>query len=53
MRITAYHARRDAAQAEDPRVHEYLQVAATKDEAVKDGLYEEAMILLKRQMDYR
>lgn len=34
------------------QVHEYLQVMETKDEAVKDGLYEEAVILHRRQHDY-
>ncbi len=29
------------------------QVLATKDEAVKDGLYEEAVILRRREIDYR
>ncbi|KAG2487970.1 hypothetical protein HYH03_013410 [Edaphochlamys debaryana] len=36
-----------------PKLHEYLQVLATKDEAIKDGLYEEAVILRRREMDYR
>ncbi|KAG2449289.1 hypothetical protein HYH02_005446 [Chlamydomonas schloesseri] len=36
-----------------PKLHEYLQVLATKDEAVKDGLYEEAVILRRREVDYR
>jgi ATP-dependent Clp protease ATP-binding subunit ClpC len=30
-----------------------VQVLATKDEAVKDGLFEEAVILRRREMDYR
>ncbi|GIL61397.1 hypothetical protein Vafri_15861 [Volvox africanus] len=38
---------------EHPKLHEYLQVLATKDEAVKDGLYEEAVILRRREIDYR
>ncbi|KXZ46077.1 hypothetical protein GPECTOR_47g352 [Gonium pectorale] len=36
-----------------PKLAEYLQVLATKDEAIKDGLYEEAVILRRREMDYR
>ncbi|GLC72569.1 hypothetical protein PLESTF_001265700 [Pleodorina starrii] len=42
-----------AAREAHPKLHEYLQVLATKDEAVKDGLYEEAVILRRREMDYR
>ncbi|GLI63797.1 hypothetical protein VaNZ11_006882 [Volvox africanus] len=38
---------------EHPKLHEYLQVLVTKDEAVKDGLYEEAVILRRREIDYR
>ncbi|PNW78134.1 hypothetical protein CHLRE_10g465550v5 [Chlamydomonas reinhardtii] len=42
-----------AAGRDHPKLHEYLQVLATKDEAVKDGLYEEAVILRRREVDYR
>ncbi|KAG2433436.1 hypothetical protein HXX76_008493 [Chlamydomonas incerta] len=42
-----------AASRDHPKLHEYLQVLATKDEAVKDGLYEEAVILRRREVDYR
>jgi hypothetical protein len=42
-----------AARFEHPKLREYLQVMETKDEAVKDGLYEEAVILHRREMDYR
>lgn len=38
---------------QSPKLREYLQVLAVKDEAVKDGLYEEAGILHKREVDYR
>jgi len=53
VRISAYEARRDMRQREDPKVREYLQVMETKDEAVKDQLYEEAHILRRRQQDYK
>ena len=36
-----------------PQVREYLQVVDAKDETVKDGLYEEAVILKRREQDYR
>ncbi len=52
VRITAYQARRSLAEHESPKVHEYLQVMETKDEAVKEGLYEEAVILHRRQNEY-
>ncbi len=38
---------------ESPKVREYLQVLDTKDEALKDALYEEAVILKRREMDYK
>ncbi len=34
-------------------MREYLQVQATKDEAIKDELYEEAAYLHRRQTDYK
>lgn len=53
VRIAAYSARRQMEVRENPKVAEYLQVLDTKGEAVKDGLYEEASILRRREMDYR
>mmetsp|Transcript_10026 Transcript_10026/g.21446 ORF Transcript_10026/g.21446 Transcript_10026/m.21446 type:complete len:958 (+) Transcript_10026:149-3022(+) len=53
VRITAYDARRKMRERENPKIREYLQVLETKDEAVKDGLYEEAVILKRREVDYR
>lgn len=53
VRISAYMARKDQNKRENPKLREYLQVLETKDEAVKDGLYEEALILRQRELDYR
>ncbi|KIY92495.1 ATP-dependent Clp protease ATP-binding subunit ClpC, partial [Monoraphidium neglectum] len=51
-RIAAYTARNGAGNTADPRIAEYLQVLETKEDAVKEGLYEEASILRRRQVDY-
>ncbi|GFR52667.1 hypothetical protein Agub_g15261 [Astrephomene gubernaculifera] len=40
-------------QSPHPKLCEYLQVLASKDEAVKEGLFEEAGILRRREVDYR
>ncbi|GBF97872.1 hypothetical protein Rsub_10227, partial [Raphidocelis subcapitata] len=51
-RIEAYTARAGEGRDADPRVAEYLQVLETKEDAVKDSLFEEASILRRRQLDY-
>ncbi|KAF6252630.1 ClpD chaperone, Hsp100 family [Scenedesmus sp. NREL 46B-D3] len=61
VRISAYNARKVGEVREDPKVDEYLQdrvderlqVMETKDVAVRDGLYEEAQLLRRRQQDYK
>uniref|UniRef100_A0A7S0WMJ2 Clp R domain-containing protein n=1 Tax=Chlamydomonas leiostraca TaxID=1034604 RepID=A0A7S0WMJ2_9CHLO len=53
VRIQAYSVRKSLNVTESPKVQEYLQVMDTKDEALKDALYEEAVILRKRENDYR
>ncbi|KAI8465710.1 MAG: ClpD chaperone, Hsp100 family [Monoraphidium minutum] len=52
VRIAAYTARTGAGRDADPRVAEYLQVLETKEDAIAEGLYEEAGILRRRQVDY-
>lgn len=53
VRISAFMARKDTNRKENPKLREYMQILETKDEAVKDGLYEEASILRQRELDYR
>ncbi|WIA36448.1 hypothetical protein OEZ86_007755 [Tetradesmus obliquus] len=53
VRISAYNARKEGTLREDPKIDEYLQVMETKDIAVRDGLYEEAQLLRRRQQDYK
>lgn len=53
VRIAAYNSRRHQNKREDPKIREYLQVLETKDDAIKDGLFEEASILRRREMDYK
>lgn len=53
VRIEAYTARKNMSVKESPKIREYLQVLDTKDEALKDSLYEEAAILKKRETDYK
>ncbi|GAX82036.1 hypothetical protein CEUSTIGMA_g9464.t1 [Chlamydomonas eustigma] len=52
-RITSYTARQRNLQRESPKLRDYMQVMQTKDEAIKEELFEEAAILHKRQTDYR
>ncbi|GBF96568.1 ATP-dependent Clp protease ATP-binding subunit [Raphidocelis subcapitata] len=51
-RISAYRARVADGREADPRVQEYLQVLQSKEEAAKGGLFEEAWLLRRRQLDY-
>jgi ATP-dependent Clp protease ATP-binding subunit ClpC len=53
VRIAAYTARKELNKRESPKIREYLQVLDTKDEALKDALFEEAVILKRREMDYK
>ncbi|KAJ9532323.1 hypothetical protein QJQ45_010371 [Haematococcus lacustris] len=53
VRIQAYNVRKELSLRENPRLREYMQVLDTKDEALKDALFEEAVILRRRETDYR